>query len=415
MSSLSCLHTSCRGYLIPGSTRLIVQYCKHVISRSTTSDDLFVDTTLMATQSLTEENCDLSENEDVQEIEDPILVAVNAGASLRSPTSAVIARKRKLPANEGKYKQRGSSKTTVRTSAWDRITEYPKHHFAVVNRKLRCNACSEIISEKKSSIEKHIKSKKHERGLSEIAKSESESQTITACLQRRDNREKACGSTLPAEMRLFRFEVVESFLSGGIALAKVDALRPLLEKYGHRLTNRAHLSELIPAVLENEKDKLKKELKDVKEASVIFDGTARLGEALAVIVRYVQENFQPTQRLIRLDILAKALKGEELAQRLMSCLAVDYHFGPTAIIGGMRDGASVNGAALRQLMFFYPELFDVVCFSHTIDNVGNHFEFKILDLFARYWISMFSHSYNARLVWRERTGQSIRTFSETRW
>ena len=415
MSSLSCLHTSCRGYLIPGSTRLIVQYCKHVISRSTTSDDLFVDTTLMATQSLTEENSDLSENEDVQEIEDPILVAVNAGASLRSPTSAVIARKRKLPANEGKYKQRGSSKTTVRTSAWDRITEYPKHHFAVVNRKLRCNACREIISEKKRSIEKHIKSKKHERGLSEIAKSKSESQTITACLQRRDNRKKACGSTLPAEMRLFRFEVVESFLSGGIALAKVDALRPLLEKYGHRLTNRAHLSELIPAVLENEKDKLKKELKDVKEASVIFDGTARLGEALAVIVRYVQENFQPTQRLIRLDILAKALKGEELAQRLMSCLAVDYHFGPTAIIGGMRDGASVNGAALRELMFFYPKLFDVVCFSHTIDNVGNHFEFKILDLFARYWISMFSHSYNARLVWRERTGQSIRTFSETRW
>ena len=140
-----------------------------------------------------------------------------------------------------------------------------------------------------------------------------------------------------------------------------------------------------------------------------------MGEALAVIVRYVQENFQPTQRLIRLDILSKALKGEELAQRLMSCLAVDYHFGPTAIIGGMRDGASVNGAALRQLMFFYPKRFDVVCFSHTIDNVGNHFEFKILDLFARYWISMFSHSYNARLVWRERTGQSIRTFSETRW
>ena len=86
-----------------------------------------------------------------------------------------------------------------------------------------------------------------------------------------------------------------------------------------------------------------------------------MGEALAVIVRYVQENFQPTQRLIRLDILAKALKGEELAQRLMSCLAVDYHFGPTAIIGGMRDGASVNGAALRQLMFFL-----MLCASRTL-------------------------------------------------
>ena len=87
------------------------------------------------------------------------------------------------------------------------------------------------------------------------------SQTLTACLQRRDNREKARGSTLPAEMRLFHFEVVESFLSGAIALAKVDALRPLLQKYGHRLTSRAHLSELILAALENEKDKLKKNSK----------------------------------------------------------------------------------------------------------------------------------------------------------
>lgn len=57
----------------------------------------------------------------------------------------------------------------------------------------------------------------------------------------------------------------------------------------------------------------------------LLDGTARLGEALAVIVRYVQETFQPTQCLIHLHILGKALKGEELPQRLMSCLAVDYN------------------------------------------------------------------------------------------
>ena len=39
----------------------------------------------------------------MHEIEDPILVAVNAGPHLRSPTSAVIGRK----GNEGKSKQRG--------------------------------------------------------------------------------------------------------------------------------------------------------------------------------------------------------------------------------------------------------------------------------------------------------------------
>lgn len=58
---------------------------------------------------------------------------------------------------------------------------------------------------------------------------------------------------------------------------------------------------------------------------------------------------------------------------------------------------------------------DVVCFSHTLDNVGSHFEFQVLDSFTHFWIGFFSHSYNARLVWREKTGQSIRTCSDTRW
>ena len=147
-----------------------------------------------------------------------------------------------------------------------RLKEFPNNHFAVVSQNLQCNACNEIISKKKSSIVKHVESKKHT-------------------------------STLPAEMQIFRFEVVDSFLS--IPLAKVDALRPMLEKHGHRLTSRCHMNELIPAVLEKEKNKLKDEPQGVKQVSVIFDGTARLGEAFAIIIRYVQDDFKPTQRLVR--------------------------------------------------------------------------------------------------------------------
>ena len=197
-------------------------------------------------------------------------------------------------------------------------------------------------------------------------------------------REHLSGSTLLAEIRLFRFEIVECVISGGIPLSKVDILRPLLEKYGHRLTYSANLPEIITVVLEKEREKLLSELEGVKKASVTFDGTARMGEALVAIVRFVQENFIPTQRLIRLEVLAKTSKGDELAQRLMSCLAVKHNFGPNTIIGGIRDGASVNGAALRQLKFFYSNLFDVVCFLHAIDNVGNHFKFRILDSFIQY-------------------------------
>ena len=141
-----------------------------------------------------------------------------------------------------------------------------------------------------------------------------------------------------------------------------------------------------------------------------------MGEALAIIIRFVQEDYKPTQRLIRLEVLAiKSLKGAELAQRLMSCLAVEHKFGPNMLIAGMRDGASVNGAALNQLKFFYPNLMDIVCFSHTIDNVGAHFVFRILDSFTQYWVSLFAHSYNARLIWKEKTGQSMRSHSTTRW
>ena len=216
-------------------------------------------------------------------------------------------------------------------------------------------------------------------------------------------------------MRVFRFELTESFLSAGIPLSKIDDLRPFLEKHGHRQTVSGHLSEFIPSILEKEKEKVKGELQNVEEVSIIFDGTTRLGEALAVVIRFVQENFKPTQRLLRLQVVAKALKAEELAQRLMSFVAVDHHFGPSMLLAAIRDGASVNGAALRQLSFFYPNMMDIVCFSHTIDNVGDHFQFRVLDSFIRYWASLFSRSHTARLLWKEITGISMKSHSETRW
>ena len=196
-------------------------------------------------------------------------------------------------------------------SVWDRIKEYPNQHFCNKNGKLRCNACSEMISSKKSSIERHIKFKKHKKGIAYIAKSKAESQTIMECLKRRDQRDCASSSTLPEEMQLFRFEIVESALSGGIALAKLDKLRPVLQRHGHRLTSCPHMHQIIPAVLEKEKSKLKEELNDIKQASFIFDSTARLGEALVIIIRYIQENFVQVEVCARLAQLVRSLTANQ--------------------------------------------------------------------------------------------------------
>ena len=83
---------------------------------------------------------------------------------------------------------------------------------------------------------------------------------------------------------------------------------------------------------------------------VIFDGSTRLGEALAIIIRFVDQ-WHIQQRLVKLETLAKSLNAEQLAQRLIQCLAVNYAIQPNQLLAAMKDGAAVNEAALRQVLF----------------------------------------------------------------
>ena len=76
-------------------------------------------------------------------------------------------------------------------------------------------------------------------------------------LRRNDQAKHPKGETLPHDMRLCRFDLIQSFLTAGIPLSKIDCLRSFLEKYGHRLTSQSHLRELIPTVLQKEKETLK--------------------------------------------------------------------------------------------------------------------------------------------------------------
>ena len=160
---------------------------------------------------------------------------------------------------------------------------------------------------------------------------------------------------------------------------------------------------------------MKSEIAANNAFSVIFDGSTRLGEALAIIVRFIDKDWNIQQRLLKLEILAKSMNAEELGQRLIQCLAVEYGMQPNHLLAAMRDGASVNEAGLRQVMFFFPNILNVICFSHTIDDVGKHFEFSVLDTFSRCWNTMFSLSPAVRLLWTTRTGTAMRLHSKTRW
>lgn len=79
---------------------------------------------------------------------------------------------------------------------------------------------------------------------------------------------------------------------------------------------------------------------------MIFDGGTRQGEAIAVIVRFLDDNWSIIQRLVRIDICSKSVNADDLAQVLNQWLSVDYGVKANSLLTAMRDGASVNQAAL---------------------------------------------------------------------
>ena len=87
---------------------------------------------------------------------------------------------------------------------------------------------------------------------------------------------------------------------------------------------------------------MKSEIAANNAFSAIFDGSTRLGEALAIIVRFIDQDWNIQQRLLKLEMLAKSMNAEELAQRLIQCLAVEYGMQTNHLLPAMRDGATVN-------------------------------------------------------------------------
>jgi len=85
---------------------------------------------------------------------------------------------------------------------------------------------------------------------------------------------------------LFRWTIVESFLRCGIALTKVDELRPVFELAGHPLTESSNLKAFIPKILLKEVNLIKSELED-QFMTISFDGTTRLGEAVNLCAGFV--------------------------------------------------------------------------------------------------------------------------------
>ena len=86
------------------------------------------------------------------------------------------------------------------------------------------------------------------------------------------------------------------------------------------------MKEYIPLIYKQEIQIIKAEIRwepsdgsggeFTRDISIIFNGSTRQGEAIVIVVRFVNDDWCIVRRLIR--------KGDELAQVLKECLSVDY-------------------------------------------------------------------------------------------
>ena len=170
-----------------------------------------------------------------------------------------------------------------------RISLNPDQFLIVRGTKIFCDACKEILSSKKSVIKLHCASQKQVRSKEKSKKSKLKEQTIAEALSREKTRQD---STLPLTQQAYRQEVVEEFLKAGIPISKIDKLRSLLEKNGHRLASSSNLVQYITLIFKQEVDTIKKDKENMtRDVSVIFDGSTRKGEAIAIIVRFIDDQW----------------------------------------------------------------------------------------------------------------------------
>ena len=314
---------------------------------------------------------------------------------LRAPQASELTRKRKIDCNPptGKKTSRGQGSSEPKSvTPKQRVNEFPDECLTVSRGgKLFCSACREELSLRKNIITNHISCKKHKTSKEKLSSTKARERDIIDSLNIYDAEHHPVGETLPMDQRVRRIKVLKTFLLAAVPLAKLDTFRGLLEESALRLTDRRHMSDLIPFVHSQEQSDIKTEICD-RPISVIFDGTTRLGEALAIVVRFVDDSFAIQQRLVRLQLLVKSMSGEEIARELINVISAQYGIGSHQLIAAMHDRAACNGVALRTIKVVYSSIVDIGCFSHTLDLVGSKFVTPCFSSFMVWWVSLFSHS-----------------------
>jgi len=118
--------------------------------------------------------------------------------------------------------------------------------------------------------EMHIKSQKHLRGKTRLAKKNQHEMTIIEALKRFDRDHHPVGETLPDSTRVYQVKVVTAMLKAGVPFSKIDSFRDLLKEHGYSLSSLTHLRQLMPFIPQEEIALIKQEING-QHLSIVFD------------------------------------------------------------------------------------------------------------------------------------------------
>ena len=311
-----------------------------------------------------------------------------------------------------------------------RISENPgkyKKHKELIDGtficRLWCLACRTTTSANKSHVLEHEKTKKH------LQASETNSKKLREERLQRDHLRDYLqvkhpeGETLPIETVQFRAETVKQFCMQGIALNKLDAMRPYLENIsGKSLTTSSHLRDYIPPLLEQEIQKVLDEFKG-REIMVIFDGTTHVGEFFCIVFRSCTDKFDIVERVVAMDMYQHGFNHEELLSAVIKVLS-EHHVDPGVmkprrrngqVLAFQKDRVSVNQCAARILLLNYIGAKDLECMSHTLTHVGEHLLTPSLKKMKQDLCALIKQSYAFEGHWFSVVGSRFRQPGDTRW
>jgi hypothetical protein len=198
------------------------------------------------------------------------------------------------------------------------------------------------------------------------------------------------GSKLDSKQVAFRLTVLDTFLSAGCSLGKIDACRDLLEHSGFALTDSSHMRQLIPVLMKNKLQTLTSML-DGRYVSIIFDGTPHVGELLMVFARFWMDGAF-VQKLINVRHHSYHPDNRTLAYTISKALS-RLKIESDLVVAFTKDSASVNYAAVERLQnSMFVNALNLPCWSHIFNRVGMKLDCSLAKNFINAWSSYFNKS-----------------------